>query len=240
MRTTFSGLRAEGMPSVVTPIALHYVFSVNCYVVETNSTHVLIDTGPSARRADLERRLAEAGCGPHSLRLIVLTHAHADHAGNCAYLREKYGCPIAMHAGDAGQAQRGDMFWNPKRKRTSASAVVRTVLSASRLGRFDAFEPDVLLSDGQDLGEYGLDAHVIHFPGHSPGSVGVLTAAGDLFCGDLLTNTGRPARNSIVDDAADMDASVCRLSGLGIRTVYPGHGGEFPIEQLMRSPGMAG
>jgi glyoxylase-like metal-dependent hydrolase (beta-lactamase superfamily II) len=64
------------MRSVVTRIPLHYFFVVNCYVVEADGTYVLIDTGLSRRRADLERGLEGAGCRPGSLRLIVLTHAH--------------------------------------------------------------------------------------------------------------------------------------------------------------------
>jgi hydroxyacylglutathione hydrolase len=40
------------------------------------------------------------------------------------------------------------------------------------------------------------------------GSVGILTAGGDLFCGDLLENYDRPALNSIMDDLAAANASV--------------------------------
>lgn len=228
------------MTSVVTTIPLHYLFGVNCYAVETDGNCVLIDTGLSTRRAELEKRLEGAGCKPGNLRLIVLTHAHTDHAGNCAYLREKYGAPIAMHAGDAGKVKRGDMFWSPQGHHTIASAIVRTMLSVVGMGKFDEFEPDVFLEDGQSLGEYGLDAQVVHFPGHSPGSIGVLTTAGDLFCGDLLTNTERPIRPTTVDDVADMDASIGKLRTLEIRMVYPGHGKPFPIELFMRDRAVAG
>ena len=228
------------MPSAVTPITLHYFFDVNCYAVETDGGCVLIDTGLSQRRADLERRLEGMGCKPGGLRLIVLTHAHADHAGNCAYLRERFGAPIAMHAGDVGRVQRGDMFWSPDRDRAFSTVIGATMLSIVGFGKFDEFEPDVLLDDGQDLGEYGFDANVLHLPGHSPGSIGVLTATGDLFCGDLFTNPGKPARNSIVDDAEGMSASIGKLDDLEIRTVYPGHGTPFPIDLLMRDHGVAG
>lgn len=143
------------MSSAVTPITLHYPFRVNCYAVETDGGYVLIDTGRSPRRAELEKRFQAAGCRPGSLRLIVLTHAHTDHAGNCAYLLEKYGAPIAMHADDVGKVERGDMFWSPKGKRAFASVIARTALSVVGLGKFDAFEPDLFLNDVQDLREYG-------------------------------------------------------------------------------------
>ena len=62
-----------------------------------------------------------------------------------------------------------------------------------KLKKSDRFQPDVCLEDGDDLREYGFDAQVLHLPGHSNGSIGVLTAGGDLFCGDLLRNWGKPA-----------------------------------------------
>ncbi|MDH4140076.1 MAG: MBL fold metallo-hydrolase [Coriobacteriia bacterium] len=227
------------MSSGIRPIALHYLFDVNCYLVETGDGHVLIDTGLSRRRPVLEAELEGAGCGRGSLSLIVLTHAHTDHAGNCAYLREKFGSRIAMHRGDLGKVERGEMFWKPKGEGSLGTTLAKLAASLIGMGKFDAFEPDVLLEDGQDLSDYGLDARALHFPGHSPGSAGILTSAGDLFCGDLLTNTRKPERNSLVDDAEEMDASIEKLRTLGIRTVYPGHGAPFPIELLMGEPGAA-
>jgi glyoxylase-like metal-dependent hydrolase (beta-lactamase superfamily II) len=41
--------------------------------------------------------------------------------------------------------------------------------------------PYILLSDGQSLEEYGLVAKIIHIPGRTPGSIGMLTAEDDLF-----------------------------------------------------------
>lgn len=66
---------------------------------------------------------------------------------------------------------------------------------------------------------------MVSIPGHSKGSIGVWTAAGDLFIGDLLVNSGEaPARNDICDDGEAMEASIARLAALGVGTVYPGHG----------------
>lgn len=227
------------MSSDIRLITLHYLFDVNCYLIETDTGHVLIDTGLSRRRFVLEKELERAGCERGSLGLIVLSHAHTDHAGNCAYLRERYGSEVAMHRGDLGKAERGDMFWRPKGDQSVTMTIATSGLSLIGWGKFDPFVPDVLFDDGQDLSEYGFDARVLHLPGHSPGSVGILSAAGDLFCGDLFTNTRKPDRNSIVDDIKDMDASVEKLRNQGIRTVYPGHGSPFPIELLLRDPGVA-
>ena len=89
------------------------------------------------------------------------------------------------------------------------------------------------VDEGYDLSEYGLDAKVLHLPGHSKGSIGILTADGDLFCGDLFKNRDKPVLSSIMDDLAAAKASVEKLKVLKIRTVYPGHGKPFLMEELV-------
>ena len=100
------------------------------------------------------------------------------------------------------------------------------------LRKSDRFTPDVLLADGDDLSVYGLDARILHQPGHTNGSISVLTAGGDLICGDLMTNTGAPQANRLVDDTAEMAASITRARQAGARAVYPGHGKPFAMSEL--------
>lgn len=52
-------------------------------------------------------------------------------------------------------------------------------------------------------------------PGHSKGSIGILTAAG-FFWGDLLQNTDKSGLNTIMDDVAAAKASIEKLRSLGI------------------------
>lgn len=203
--------------------------SVNCYLIKTDVGHFLIDTGSSNRRTELEKELESAGCIPGYLKLIVLTHGDFDHTGNAAYLRKKFGTRTAIHRDDSGIVERGDMFFNRKRP----NALIRKILpSLSGFGRSERFTPDFFVEDGDDLSECGFDARILHIPGHSKGSIGILTAGGDLFCGDLLVNTDKPVPNVLLDDLTTANDSISRLEGLKIDTVYPGHGKSFPMELL--------
>jgi hydroxyacylglutathione hydrolase len=211
--------------------------SVNCYLLKNESGCLLIDTGGSNQRAELIRQLESAGCHPGTLKLIVLTHGDFDHSGNAAYLRQKFGAKIAMHAGDAGMLERGDMSWNRKKGRFLLGKVVPFLF---RFGESERCKPDFYLGDGDSLTEFGFDARLIALPGHSAGSIGVLAPVGGpsdgadqvLFCGDLLDNSQQPVLNSIMDDLAAANASLQKLKNYAFSVVYPGHGQPFPAQRM--------
>jgi glyoxylase-like metal-dependent hydrolase (beta-lactamase superfamily II) len=98
--------------------------------------------------------------------------------------------------------------------------------------KFVTFKPDVYLEDGQSLAAYGSDAVVLHLPGHTRGSIGILTADAELVCGDLMSSMVRPSLHFFINDMAAARASIDRLRGLGVRTIYPGHGKPFRFERL--------
>lgn len=210
------------MSSNVIPINLG---GVNCYLARCPESFVLIDTGFSARRSRLLEALSQAGCRPGNLAFIVITHGDSDHAGSAAFLQKEYHAPVGMHPDDFGMVERGDMSWNRKPRADRMTPVMRIISSlANRFaaqGSFETFTPDVAVDDGFRLSRYGFDATVVHLPGHSKGSIGVLTDRGDLYCGDFLYTT--PGLG-FVDNAEDRARSLEKLRGLDIKTVFPGHG----------------
>jgi hydroxyacylglutathione hydrolase len=164
--------------------------------------------------------------------LIVITHGDFDHTGSAAELRRRFGAKIGMHTLDAGMAERADMFWNRKKGNRLLGWLIPVLFGFNRDCRFS---PDVSLEDGCELGEYGVEEKVLHIPGHSKGSIGILTSEGDLFCGDLFSNTDKPRLNEIMDDPEGAAASLQKLKGYGIKTVYPGHGGAFAFEAILQT-----
>ncbi|MDH5376231.1 MAG: MBL fold metallo-hydrolase [Candidatus Bathyarchaeota archaeon] len=218
----------------ITTLTTPFVFnvSVNCYLVRTSDGFILIDTGRTKKRGAIEKELESAGCQPGNLTLIVLTHGDFDHCGNAAYLRKKFGTQIAMHKDDSGMVERGDMLWN----RNKQSIPIRIIFKFFfRLSKSDRFKPDLYIDEGHNFSGHGFDAKVLDIPGHSQGSIGILTASGDLFCGDLLANVAKPEIWSIIDDLVAAHASVEKLKSLQINTVYPGHGQPFPMELFMKT-----
>ncbi len=223
------------MVQEIIPIELKLPYrmgSVNCYLVKTTTGFILVDTGSPNKCRELEKNLQQCGCNSENLYLIVLTHGDFDHTGNAAYIKKKYHTKIAMHAEDSQMVERGDMFLNRKKGNFFQSWIVKTLFG---FGKTQRFKPDLYLMDGDDLSEYGFDARVLYIPGHSKGSIGMLTVDNDLFCGDLFESTDKPGLNPIMDDLTSANTSVKKLNKLSIKTVYPGHGKSFPMEVFINS-----
>ena len=204
---------------------------VNAFLIKVNDGFILIDTGLGMHWEKLESELLSAGCLPDNLKLVILTHGDFDHAGNCARLQKKYKCRIAMHKEDSSMVENGFV---PKR-------IVRTLqgkifILIRRMFRkkfpFDKFKPDVYLTEGQSLNEYGFDAAVVHIPGHTKGSIGILTADGNLFAGDTFTNRRKPETATYIENQKDLEKSIARLKNMNIKTIYPGHGNPFEMEEI--------
>ena len=217
----------------IIPIQLPMPFrlgSVNCYLLKADSGYFLIDTGSPNNRSEVEREILDAGCVPGEMNLIILTHGDFDHSGNAAYLRKRYDSKIAMHIGDLGMVERGEMFSNRKKGNNIFTRKLFPPLIGFR--KSERFTPDLYFEDGDDLSHFGLEAQVLSIPGHSLGSIGILTTSGELICGDLFENINKPDINSLMDDKAAAEISVEKLKNFEIKTVYPGHGSPFQLDHF--------
>lgn len=210
---------------------------VPCYLMKTQDGWVLIDTGDASDQVALKKELDRAGVSAENLRLIILTHGDFDHAGNAAFLQKKFGVRVAMHSDDWGMVEHSDMGWNRKAKPDYLSFTARLVGLIAPLfgpGKFEPFKPDLALDESTDLTQFGWDARIVYLPGHSKGSIGILIPDRILFCGDLIYNVfGKPGC-PFINDFPDFNASIEKLTKLGIKTVYPGHGKPFQFSQFLK------
>ena len=83
---------------------------------------------------------------------------------------------------------------------------------------------DIFLEDGDSLSEYGVDASIIALPGHTDGSIGIDVENKGLIVGDALMNMFYPTVSMLYNDKTSMLESVDKISQLGERKIYFGHG----------------
>jgi len=204
-------LRYQTVP--VTP------FQQNCSILWCDQTMeaAIVDPG-----GDLNVLLAEVARLGVTLKQILLTHAHIDHAGGTGQLAREGGLPIVG-------PHPGDQFW-----------IDGLPAQARQFGFAPAepFTPTRWLADGDTVtvGKSTLD--VRHCPGHTPGHVVFHSAeAQRAFVGDVLFAGSIGRTDFPGGDHATLIASITeRLWPMGNDTVFiPGHGPESTFGRERRS-----
>ena len=214
---------------------------VNCHLILGASGGVLVDAGLPGSEAKIGKALHRHGLSFRDIKLIVITHAHMDHAGAAAAVRRASGAPILAHRGDLPHFLR---------------EVPMTFCSTGRAGRFllrrgiilqpyVGFQPDILL-DGQeafDLKPYGIEGRVEPTIGHTAGSISVMLSSQDALVGDLLASgifmggllrTGHAIRPPFEDDPQAVGKELLRLLETGARRFHMGHGGPLEAMEVQR------
>jgi len=194
-------------------------FQQNCSIVWCDQTMEGAVIDPGGELALIGAEVRRLGV---SLKQILLTHAHIDHAGGTGALARELGLPIVgPHPGDQfwidGLAQQAQMFG---------------------LERAEPFTPTRWLADGDTVAVGRCTLDVRHCPGHTPGHVVFHNAeAKRAFVGDVLF-AGSIGRTDFPggDHRTLIDSIVSRLWPMGDETVFiPGHGPESSFGRERRS-----
>ncbi|HHY88895.1 MAG TPA: MBL fold metallo-hydrolase [Chloroflexi bacterium] len=159
--------------------------------------------------------------GRTDLKLIWITHAHYDHYGSAAALRALTGAKIACHPADAASLEKGLSPLGTTRGRGKIYPFVQPL--ANRIRTLRPTPPDFTLEDGQTLERFGLDAAVLHTPGHTPGHTCLLLSDGTAFAADLLGGSPPHLQNLLATDWDQLPASLAYLQAARPARAFTGH-----------------
>ena len=215
-------------------IHLHVGFS-SPVVLQNGDHSALIDTGVEGKLPELLKQFRLYGIRPENIRLIILTHVHYDHAGNLEDLRALTGAKVVVNRREAEYLRKGLM---PIPRGTNVLFKVIVGLGDILRPGYASprpFEADIFVDDRLDLRPYGLDASIIHTPGHTIGSQSVLVGD-ELIAGDCFFNIrGKMVFPPFADDEDQLLETWRKLFERGIKTIYPGHGLKFPVEKAKKT-----
>jgi hydroxyacylglutathione hydrolase len=201
------------------------IHPVNCglgmaYLVELPQGLYLCDTGsPGQAKRILAKMKA---LGRSDLKVIWITHAHYDHYGNAAALRELTGALIGVHPDDAESLERG---LSPLGTARHYGILFQPALAVLKhLMPLPVTRPDFTLEDGECLARFGWDATVLHTPGHTPGHTCLLLPGGIAFGADLIAGVPKKRVQYLVaTDWSQLPGSLAHLQAAQPEWVYSGH-----------------
>jgi glyoxylase-like metal-dependent hydrolase (beta-lactamase superfamily II) len=214
---------------------------VNAHLIRGDGGCILVDAGIPGSERRISRVLARHGLSVDDIKLIVVTHAHTDHAGSAARMRELSGAPILAHEGDADfYRRRAPMTFCPTGR--FGTFFLKTPLPHQP---YEGFEPDIMMKDGDlvSLLDFGVDGLVRHTAGHTPGSIAVELASHEALVGDLVASgiliggiafTGRAMRPPFEDDPERVARELHRMVRGGAERFYMGHGGPLNAPEVAR------
>jgi len=194
-------------------------WQTNCYLL--GGAHddgcVIVDPGVGATPGVVSV-LEDSGRDPVA---ILLTHGHVDHVACAAELGERLGVPSYLHPADQAMLTEPALGLGP-----GSEELISQVLGTLSL----PVPPELTwLSDGDELELAGLGFRVVLAPGHTPGSVLLLTSGDDgpvAVTGDVLFASSIGRTDLPGGSMADMVRTLStRVLGLDDASwVLPGHG----------------
>jgi glyoxylase-like metal-dependent hydrolase (beta-lactamase superfamily II) len=179
----------------------------NCSVFGDERTREALVVDPGDEIESVLEIVARHGL---KVKAIVITHAHIDHIGGAAKLKRVTGAPVYMNAQDADLQK-------------------MLPVQATWIG-MPTPEPVAIDVDARDGGKLAIGAtefHVLHTPGHTPGSISLwIPSEGKLAAGDTLFRDSIGRTDLPGGDGRQILRSIHeKLMPLADETVViPGHG----------------
>ncbi len=190
------------------------------FLIENHKGMYLVDCG-SPNQEDKVLAKMQA-LNRNDLKVIWITHAHYDHYGSAAALRTITGAKIGVHPADAEYLRRGQSPLGSYRAYGAFLRIGQQIANARQ--PLKAVNPDFCREDDGSLQAFGLEATVLHTPGHTPGHACLLLQNGVAFAGDLIGRARKPHRQALLaTNWTALDASLERLRAYKPEWIYVGH-----------------
>ena len=208
--------------------------NVSAYLIYRPGEAILVDSGNIGSEQRIFEALWELGLELYALKLVILTHAHFDHAGSAGKLKELTSCKVLSHHSEIDRLKAGYAPLPPGTRWKAKLLVGAARAFRSSMGKFPPVDPDLIIQDTFDLREFGFPGKVIHTPGHTHGSMVVLMEGGELIGGDTLFGlTKKQHFPPFAEDLPALVKSWKMIRDLPVDTIYPAHGKFFSFDSFM-------
>jgi glyoxylase-like metal-dependent hydrolase (beta-lactamase superfamily II) len=195
-------------------------FDCNLYLFNAGATYVLFDAGAGMGTDQILEICRCDGLDVNRIQHLFLTHAHGDHAGGAAHLRDRLPITVYASAATAKMVSTGDEeAVSMPAARKAGIYPTDYVYRACPVERVLAPEEVVTIGN--------LRIEMIPTPGHSHDHTSYLVTSGGkryLVGGDAIFFGGKVVWQHIYDcSVPETNASILRLATYDFDALLPGH-----------------
>lgn len=183
-------------------------------LLKRRDNYIMVDSGLNKKCNKIYDKLDKLGFNKElSLKGLILTHSHGDHAGNAIKIKEKYKTQIIAH-----------------------ELALKRLKKGEHLGEENTYKPvdcDIVVKDSFDLRSLGIDGYIIHTPGHTMGSISIILDNEIAITGDALPVKTWSSEFAITGDSPDLQKESCKkLVDLGCKLYICSHGKPYEKDIL--------
>ncbi len=217
------------------PIPHNPLHCTNDYLLKGSDGYLLIDTGVDTDEAlaAMKAQIAEVGVDLKDISQIVVTHAHGDHYGLIARLKELTPARVLLHSLDAqhiGNHKNTEERLHEMEQwlHTNGAPDELMPLFMQRMKSWSFPAPDVILQGNETISNGVVNLQVIWTPGHSPGHICLYEPVQKiLFCGDHVLPVITPNISFwpgiSVNPLGDFIDSLQKVKLMDVALVLPAH-----------------
>lgn len=197
------------------------------YVIKASAGVVFVDAGMDSEGADMHFALDALNLPVESVKAILLTHWHNDHAAGGQVLQQQAGAAVYYHEGDAPFFQRATA--HPGFRGWLSDVIPEWGLFVLFKGLLGEATPRAVaatrfVQDGEILLE---DFEVVATPGHTPGHISFYyRPERALFAGDAMAVVDEKIHfmaRPVTPDIESARQSMLRCLKMDIDILCPGH-----------------
>jgi hydroxyacylglutathione hydrolase len=203
----------------------------NVFLVTDGKSRVLVDTGWRGDRRRLMKLLGQTG----GIDAVIMTHTHFDHAGNAGLLKERFSPLFIVQEKEKDFLESGD---SPIPGGNTGWTRLVSRLGAARAQRWfhvPRVKADIVFGERYDLAGSGIDAYIMHTPGHSAGSSSIVIGHEIALVGDTMAGFSPSIFPPWGDDAGELVRSWEKLLATGCLTFLPAHGFSISRKKLEKN-----
>ena len=206
----------------------------NLFLVQKDDRYLMIDAGLPNDSLGLLSFSEKYQIAPKKIEHLILTHAHPDHAGNAAFMQQKFGTKIIVGEGDISMIKAGGYDPQLCPRGLQGRFIKKTIESQ----RYKPFEPDILIAQKTSLRDFGWEGSIELFKSHTKGSL-VIMMEDFAFVGDLIKgknfNKSKPTFHIFMCDLSQNLQDLEKIAqNEQIKKWYLGHMGPLSREDVLQ------